>query len=101
MITTRINPIGTEYNPYDMIVDTVEQVYGAKLRSDTEQVVIAEEGKYLDGTIVGVFIHPESDCVWAIAEYNGVYFEITFDGYTGYKGYHIKDSTELSGGVYW
>lgn len=102
---TTINPIGNIYNASDMIVDTVEEVYGVKLDGD-ECIVIENGDKYMDGSVVGIFIHSESDCVWAIIECSGVYFEVVFDGFNRYTPYytkpkHIKDSTELSGGVYW
>lgn len=103
MISWKINPIGTEYNPVDMIVDTVEQVYGVKLEADDKHIIVESGNMYLDGIVVNIFIHPESDCVWAIVKCNEVYFEVTFDGFVKYVPYytHIKDSTELSGGVYW
>lgn len=106
MISSIINPIGDTYSAEDMIVDTVIEVYGVELEHDYGCITIKDGDRYIDGIVVGIFIHPESDCVWIVVECNGTYFEVVFDGFNKYEGYytkprHIKDSTELSGGVYW
>ena len=40
---------------------------------------------YMGGTIIDCFIHPESDCIWAIIECEGVYFEVEPD-HNGHYG---------------
>lgn len=85
MLKTDIRVIGTKYSIDDMIIDTVELCNGFTIISNNGPFTYKIGDQYRDSYIVDCFVHPESDCIFMIVEYGGVYFEVYFYDYEKYK----------------
>lgn len=74
MKSVSIEVIGKDYKSENMLVDTVEPCDGFTIVKNGYGEIVTVHDRYMGGVIVDCFNHPESDCIFFVAECKGVYF---------------------------